>query len=231
MAKRGSRRAPKGSKTGRQAGGAQAANTLVPFNVLTNLTDGMKFPVLNERVFTCVQSNEVDAWLVSQAVGDTANVLTVTLTQLMGGSGNLSAFQGIFDQYRIEVVEAWLVPNQNAIASATTYASSPNLGTVIDYDDPAPVSTFLGLTGYANFIRTEPYEKQRRCFKPRIAYAAYSGAFTSYANQAAGWIDMASPTVQHYGVKVACTPDGNTSGPHAAWDLYYKAHVSFRAVR
>ena len=36
---------------------------------------------------------------------------------------------------------------------------------------------------------------------PRISTAAYSGAFTSYTNTKAPWIDCNSPTVQHFGMK------------------------------
>jgi hypothetical protein len=216
-------------KSGPKSGRKDGENQMVPFNVLTNLTDRMRFPSLQERVFVCVQSLEIVSWLASTASTINANFYIATLANVCGT--NLSSFTAIFDQYRIDCIELWLTPNQNAVASAATYATSPNLATVLDYDDSSLLGSMSQATAYASCIHTEVFEKQRRCFKPRIAYAAYgAGAFSSYANERAGWIDCSSSNVVHYGMKALCDADGNTSGPHASWDLFAKAQVSFRAT-
>jgi len=58
-----------------------------------------------------------------------------------------------------------------------------------------------------------------------MAVAAFSGAFTSYSNVPAGWIDSASPGVQHYGLKLyfESTPFGVIS-----YEYSVRAKVSFR---
>jgi len=58
-----------------------------------------------------------------------------------------------------------------------------------------------------------------------MAVAAYSGAFTSYSNLVGGWIDSASPAVQHYGIKLA-TPIATGS---IAYTMTARAVVSFRS--
>jgi len=41
----------------------------------------------------------------------------------------------------------------------------------------------------------------QRTLQPRVANALYSGAFTSFGQVKNQWVDMASQTVQHYGLK------------------------------
>lgn len=58
-----------------------------------------------------------------------------------------------------------------------------------------------------------------------MAVAVYSGAFTSFSNAPAGWIDAASPGVQMYGIKTAMT----TSTAIIGYTINIKAIVSFRS--
>jgi hypothetical protein len=222
-----------GKKSRKSSGGKKdqdggvGSGGLVPFNVLTNLTDGLKFPRLQESVFKVVQTRNISQALTSaQLTQGKAQVISTLTTQC---TDNLSALTGLFDQYRFDCIEVWITPNQNALAQQI-FATNPNLHSVIDYDDGTALAGIGAADAYSSHIRSEPYEKQRRCFKPRIAYAAYSGAFTSHANQSAGWIDCGSPDVEHYGIKLICEPDGNASGPHATWDVEVKAHLSFRST-
>jgi hypothetical protein len=230
MSKKGRRTTRKGrGKSGGAPDGTSASgSSLVPFNVLTNLTDALKFPVPQEQIFRCVQSLEQTGLITSSGTAAIIASLYVNAASLC--ASNYTSFAAVFDQYKIDMVEVWITPNINAV-TAGQFLLQPNLYSVLDYDDASSLANVNGATAYASCIRSEPYEKHRRCYRPRIAYAAYGGgAFTSYANQQAGWIDCASGSVSHYGIKVIVESDGNATGPHASWDVYTKAHLSFRAT-
>jgi len=201
----------------------------------TVLTDKLKLPTKTEQTLRTTLSYQVEGWLTSNQLAPGVASLAVQLGNLAGT--DLTALQTVFDQYKIEAVEFWITPQANvnlptAGSGAPVYANQPRLVTVIDLDNAASVVDIYHASNYSSAVTTEPYEKQRRCFKPHIAYAAYgSGAFTSYANQQAGWVDIASSGVSHFGLKAACDMDGNASGPHAQWDLTVRASVLFRNVQ
>jgi len=233
MARKGGRGpSRKGGKSGSKPAGTQTdtpgvPGRLVPWNQLMRLTDSMRFPALVEQVYNVVQSASFNAWLTAPLTPGTiagAN-LSVTLGQF---SDNLSALTGLFDQYRINCVEAWLKP-ATGIVGATAAPAGSELYTMLDYDSGVTPTSIAAANGYSTCIQSEIGETQKRTFKPRVAYAAYSGAFTSYANQQAGWIDCASPGVLHYGMLAICTASPSaTVAP--AWDLQVRAHISFRST-
>jgi len=66
-----------------------------------------------------------------------------------------------------------------------------------------------------------------RKWRPHIATAAYSGVFTSFKNEPSTWIDVASPGVQHYGLKVAADV---TSTNSVAIKMFVRVWVQFRNV-
>jgi hypothetical protein len=126
----------------------------------------------------------------------------------------------VFDQYKVDQLEVWLEPINPA--SSGTF---PMLYTSVDLDDAA-VPTNVGqvqdkpgaLVGLGGGGR---YHK----WKPHIAVASYSGTFTSYSNMVAGWIDSASPSVTHFGLKIAASPGLSA----VSYDLTVRAIMSWRA--
>lgn len=110
----------------------------------------------------------------------------------------VSAYTSLFDQYRIDELELWIEPR--AAQGATVFDT---MYTCVDLDDanvPTSVSdvslkqgALIGMGGSGRYHRWQPH----------MAVAVYSGAFTSYGNEPAGWIDCASPAVQHFGFKAA----------------------------
>lgn len=127
----------------------------------------------------------------------------------------------LWDQYRITLVELWLVPNNN------TSIVGGNIATVIDYDDANNLTTYAQALDYVNVVSANGDLAHYRCFKPHCAVAAYSGAFTSFMNVESPWIDAASPSVQHYGFKVASP----TTTAAIVYDLTYRLHTEWRNIR
>lgn len=123
---------------------------------------------------------------------------------------NYTEYIAMFDQYKIINVELTFRSFQNC--SVATGVANEVLSvmaySVLDHDDVVlATASNVGLQAFRqrpsfreqNFLSNRPL---RRRITPRIAIAEYgSGVFASYGNFKAGWIDMNSPAVQHYGVK------------------------------
>lgn len=152
-----------------------------------------------------------------------------------------ASFSGLYDQYRLSKVVLRITPNlsgQGYIVSgaggAATVAGgvSGNLYIVVDHDDANLPTTVQEIREYAKvkeynaLMHTKPI---RIVIRPRIATAAYSGAFTSYKNDAATWIDNGSPDVQHYGCKFAI--EGSEAGIQQKWRIDATYYVQFKNVR
>jgi len=139
--------------------------------------------------------------------------------------GNSTNLQTVFDQYRIALVEVSFLPR--ASLNTVTAVSDPGrFVSVVDLDDNTALSGISNALSYQGAKITEGTKEHKRTFVPHIAVAAYSGTFTSYANEAAPWIDCASNTVQHFGVKTYWTATTNVE----VYDVFFRAHLQFRNV-
>lgn len=117
----------------------------------------------------------------------------VTLSQF----GTSSEYTGLFDQYMIEQVEVWIEP---VAAQGTTVFG--DVTTAVDLDDASVPTTLQALKGKGGALGGQGGAGRYHRWRPHVAVAAYSGTFTSYANTPASWIDCASPSVQHFGIKI-----------------------------
>lgn len=133
---------------------------------------------------------------------------------------------GVFDQYRIQMVEILFVPR--VTENATSTANFGLFAVAPDYDDVANVSTFAALLDYSTATTSAGTNPQRRVIVPHTATAAYgSGAFSSYGNQTGLWIDAAYATVEHYGIKTVWT----ATSAAASMDVIAKYWLQFKNVR
>jgi hypothetical protein len=114
-----------------------------------------------------------------------------------------SDLSGAFDEYRMRAVTLTISPVANTYQVPSGGNNTPRLYTVIDFDDSIAPLTIAYLQQYGTCIVAPPSCGVIRSLCPHVANAVYSGAFTSFGNMEAPWIDCASPSVQHYGVKYA----------------------------
>lgn len=148
----------------------------------------------------------------------------------------VATFGDLFDQYKINKVVIKLMPRtQNTHAPGTAVGTCPSyFYSTIDYDDANVPTTLAELREYerCRVISTTDGKSHSITIKPRIAMAAFSGAFTSYANKGNQWIDCASTGVQHYGWKCIFPPagTGNAVGS-VSYDTMLTFYLSFRNVR
>ena len=121
---------------------------------------------------------------VSTAI-DVLGSLYFTLSDLAGYSDMVT----MFDEYQLYKVEVTFQPT-----ITQSFSSDRNPGalyTAVDYDDAATPGDATVLLQYGTCQISAPQERVTRCIYPRMAVAAYSGAFTSYANMKSQWIDIA----------------------------------------
>jgi hypothetical protein len=139
-----------------------------------------------------------------------------------GDIDQFTSFAAVFDQYKFDLIEAWIVPRSSTSANETEYAS------VIDYDDANNLTSVQSALDYTNCNFTSMNEGHYHRWVPHLAVASYSGTFVSYTNVTATWIDCVSNAVQHYGIKVAAQASNTTV---ATFDLNFRITISFRNVR
>jgi hypothetical protein len=179
-------------------------------------------PSFPGNVYDTIQTFTNQAQITTSTSMSSFGIISITASSFP----NFSSCAAAFDQYRILqleiLLEPWLTENNAA-------ATNPGqITTVIDYDDQSVPSSIATLNSYANAIVSNGTQKSRRCFKPRIAVAAYAGAFTSYANlPSSTWIDCASSSVQYYGEKFGMTATTAIENIN----LVVRAHFQFRCGR
>jgi hypothetical protein len=180
----------------------------------------MKGRLKDPQTFRFVKTLDTGTLLATSAAVPTFAGLKFKLSDL----AEVSSFLTLFDQYRIPLVEVWVNPSQ-AIATSDKGA---HLVSVIDLDDASALTSIAQATDYESACMTTVAQGHYRSFVPHVAVAAYSGAFTSFANEAAPWIDAASSGVEHYGLKLACD---TTSGGSQNILGFARYHVEFRKNR
>lgn len=187
------------------------------FNIIgTGLPPGMK--TLQSSSYSFDQTITGVANLVSSTVAEVSAAYSFTFNALP----QYATIASLFDQYRIDTVEFWLIPQQ----SDNTNCYNPGLLTsVIDFDDDAAL-TSQNLAEYQNAIVTSGLDGHYRRFKPHCAMDLYNGSFSAFGNVTSPWIDAASPSVRHYGVKVAIT----TTSSVLKYDTRVRLHLTVKNV-
>jgi len=182
------------------------------------------------RMNKYVPDNQV--YRMTQTVEATAILVTsLTLQTFFGRSFQLAfidqaaSWEAIFDQYKIEMIEYILLPRINSADG--TVSNTGMVTTVIDYDDANNLTTVAQALDYTNAITGTGTSGHYRCLRPHVADAVYSGAFTSFGNASNEWVDCASATVQHFGVKGAST----VTSAILTYDEIVRYHIAFRNVR
>jgi len=140
----------------------------------------------------------------------------------------ISSYANIFDQYRITQILLQFLPTITAaVPSATASNFAPVIYTAIDYDDNGTPSSLATVLNYSNTRFYSPGQRFKIAFRPHAAIAGYTGTFGAFVNVPAPWIDAASLTTQHYGIKYAMPSASFVS----SWQLIASYTIQFRNVR
>jgi hypothetical protein len=141
------------------------------------------------------------------------------------GTGTGLAFSNaltVFDQYKIDLIETWLVSRS---PTDVNVSNSGVLTSAVDLDDAIVPTVYAAVQGYGSSLTASGGAGHYHRWRPHVALAAYSGVFTSFANEECPWIDSASPGVQCYGLKFA----SSVTSAIISYDLLVRMTVSFRS--
>ncbi len=182
-------------------------------------------------------ANGLMSWTLAATTSQYASfAMAFTLSDLPG----YTEFTSLFDEYRINRVDLHLIPGSTTSLTPDTTAGAIRgfLHTAYDPDDiNAPTASTAGIAALQQYetYRADnlfSYGMRPWAVEPRVALAAYSGAFTSYANEPAKWIDAGSPAVQHYGLKgVLEISNPESSAASVVWRWVIKFHLQMRTAR
>jgi hypothetical protein len=169
----------------------------------------------NEQPHNFVDSLQNLAYFTTSTVSNTFGGTFFALSSM----NDASEYAAVFDQYRIMAVEITIMPSTQTVAGLTGHLLS-----AVDYDDVSTISPALNAQK-STVVISNLQDTIVRSFTPRIALAAYSGAFTAYSvGPSQSWINTASPTVQHYGHKLTANPTATA----ITYDLYTRVWFQFR---
>jgi len=198
-----------------------------PAGDLTHLPSGWESDKLQNQIYRVKQT--VDK---STIVSSNAGAVLGAFNFQLSDTDNNANFTALYDQYRIVAVSARFRPMYTAQPLQNTAAvTSPVLYTVLDYDDSNAPASIAALREYQSCKETRYDENHIRNLKPRIAMAAYAGAFTSFANVSSQWIDAASPSVQHYAIKYGVPATTGAQAVEQVWTVECDYFLEFRQVR
>ncbi len=145
------------------------------------------------------------------------------------GASGFSDYTTVFDQYRLVAIEIRFSPRLTAQQFSSSDVN-PRLWTAIDYDDNNTPSRAI-ITQYETCVTTPPSCGIVRCFQPHAAQALYNGAFTGYGNVGSPWCDVASTTIQHFGIKAVVESGGGAQSNLQTYIIDAVAYVQFRNSR
>jgi len=155
---------------------------------------------------------------------DTFGVVTFALSDMV----NYTEFTALFDQYRITNVRLILIGQPNDQETGPTPITTPVLLLARDFDDNTAWTSAGQAFQYEDLTFVQMGKRISFSLKPRIAVAAYSGTFTSYANMSSQWIDAASTNVAFFGVKWCIQQV--SSGAVSGWRCYCEYDLECRSV-
>lgn len=157
----------------------------------------------------------------------TSSTLSATLGSIISSLSNYAgyaSYTGLFDQYRFDQLEVWINP---AVSVATPdFPEQGTWVTAVDLDDSSSPGSYQAVSMAQGAMQTSVLACHYHKWVPAIDMAAYSGAFTSYANLTGQWVDCSSPGVNQYGIKYAIS----TTTRAIAFNFILRARVSFRGI-
>jgi hypothetical protein len=220
-------RSKDGNRRKHQHTGAEVAAGGKDFNISKSFRIDGAYPAMNRKLSPYNQirvqsTTNFTGYHTTSASVPSYNSLVISLTSDVP---NYAAYTAVFDQYRIERVEAWIIPNGNSTAPASSNGGAWT--TAVDYDDGNTPTAFTQVSDKQTALTTGVLAGHYHSWVPQYATAAYSGTFVSFSAER-GWVDSASPSVQHYGLKLAASPTINTGT--ITYDAIVRCTIAFRGA-
>jgi hypothetical protein len=193
---------------------------------------------LKQKVYerTIVYSVQVLSAPLSQAFANNFKLSSVP-------SATLTSLRTLFDQYRVNHVRVKWIPAVTEFAAVLTSgvvdaAASPQVYSVLDFDDDVPVTTLSGIEAYSTVRYARSTREQSRTYKPEIRGVVSNNGSTASADLGfynlggrQSWIDITDVDVQWLGTKWLITPCQPSGTVYELGLFHFEAFVSFRQSR
>jgi len=149
---------------------------------------------------------------------------------------NVSAYATLYDEYKINKVKVTFYPNWTVSTPLDSQQDTSLIHTVIDYDDSNPLPSLNTAQTYSTYQCHSLKKIFIRTIYPKVAVPIYTDTTQLYTSigtmpKPSTWIDLANPTVPHYGLKVWIDPNDSPTGLNQEWRVLVKYWVSYRLVR
>ncbi len=158
------------------------------------------------------------AWFNSNVLSGNTASFYFTINAVQG----YSSLAQVFDEYMITLVEALIEPQVSETTSAATAVGT--LASVVDIDDGNTPSSISALQNYSTLQQCNGTMRHYHRWVPTVSINALGTGYVSVSNV---WCDMASGTVQHYGLKAASGADAQVA---QTYEISYKLHVTYRTL-
>ena len=161
---------------------------------------------------------------ISQAQVDTFGTFQFQLADIEKDP----SFALLFQQYRIPEIEIFFRPMFRANPTTSTILI-PQILLAVDPNDISSWGTVGEASSNDGLVVIDDQESFGIRFAPRVAVAAYNGAFSGFSTTDAPiWIDTSYNSVRHYGLKYAITGSGSAAGNDQAWNVSIRYTLEFR---
>jgi len=188
--------------------------------VSTSIVQSPPKNLSNQIYWVRVTGGQSNGNAVSNSV-DTLKGYSFELTDI----ANYAAYTALFDSFCIYAV-IWQINVKGMVTG--TAQSYGELCTVIDFDSAVPPSNTSTLQQYgtaSTVALSYTNSEVQRFLKPCNAAGLYNGSvFTSYS-VGRMWCDCATPSTQHYGIKVGFT---NNNASNITFDTWATYIIGFR---
>lgn len=170
-------------------------------------------------------------------ISDTTGGHSYAMSFALSAVPNYTEFTNLYDNYKITGVAVELRPTYtgsdlNTLAYANNVAI-PDVRSVVDYDDPNPITTENELLQHQNIKWTRGHRVHRRYFRPKPVKPIYKDAVSfGYApSRIPEWYDTAYPTIPHYALKIWIDSLTGTSTTNIVYRVYTTYYLRFRGVK
>jgi len=142
-----------------------------------------------------------------------------------------SAFQALYDVYRIDCVRVVVKPQNTAVGLVTNASVSlVDFYNVIDYNNTATLASPASFTKYDNCIVLPPGEGCSRTFVPRPQTVVATIGGTGYESTNPMWLNTTNDDVAHYGWRYYIPAGVVGQTIYQSWEVHVEYWVSFKSV-
>lgn len=184
-----------------------------------------KSRITKQRVYYVTQRTYKTSAFQASSAGQFMAAFSFNLTAV---GGNLSAFQQLYDQYKIKKIVYKIIPKFSQ--AMTDQNNIINLSTCIDYDDTVPPASPAEVYQYQTCKMTRGNAIHTRTFNPCVNFIVDGGTTAGNSIKTSPWIDMANPLVPHRGIKIGIEALPIGSNP-LDYDIEVIYSLAFKNVR